>query len=464
MSIAAGLILALVAGILLGRWWPTDTATADSVTSGEREIVYWQAPMDPNFRRDEPGKSPMGMDLVPVYADEVQGRDPALVSIDPSIVSNLGVRTAPVQSGPLSRRINTVGYVGFDEETMHHVHTRVDGWIENLSVTAIGDPVKQGQVLFELYSPTLVNAQQEYLSVRKSGNKALQNASRDRLIALGFTPAEIKRLNSERTVRQRIRIFATSDGVVTDLGIRDGMYVTPATELMSIASLDRVWVQVEVFERQSAWVEVGQRAEVQLDYRPGDRWQGTVDYVYPALDQQTRTLKVRLRFDNPTAALLPNMFANVTIFGTPTSPVVHVPREALIRGGRVNRVVLAEGGGTFRSQPVVVGIESGDRVEIRSGVAPDDRVVVSGQFLIDSESNIDSALMRMNAPPNGSSDTMDHSDQGAMDHDAMDHDAMDHGAMDHGAMDHSGHDDMVDEEPVDEQPMDHSMHEDGATR
>ncbi len=427
MTVVASMVVALVTGVLIGRWWPDDPDMIESTSSGEREIVYWQAPMDPNYRRDEPGKSPMGMDLVPVYADEVEGTNPALVSIDPSIVSNLGVRTAPAGHGPLSRRIHTVGYVGFDEETVHHVHTRVDGWIENLSITATGDPVSSGQVLFELYSPTLVNAQEEYLAVLKSRDTALHKASRDRLAALGVTAAEIKRLDAERTVKQRIRVYAESDGVVAHLGIRDGMYVTPATELMSIADLDRVWVQVEVFERQSAWVEAGQRAEVQLDYLPGKRWQGTVDYVYPELDPNTRTLKVRLRFDNPTTILRPNMFASVTIFGTPTDTVVHVPREALIRGGTVDRVVLGVGDGRFRSQAVVPGIESGDRVEIRSGVAPDDRVVVSGQFLIDSESNIGSALMRLDGEENSPPESMDHTDHA---------------------------------EPTDEPPIDHSTHTD----
>ena len=425
MTVVASMAVALVIGVVLGRWWTDQPVMIESTSSGEREALYWQAPMDPNYRRDEPGKSPMGMDLVPVYADETEGTDPALVSIDPSVVSNLGVRIAPAEQGPLSRRINTVGYVSFDEETVHHVHTRVDGWIENLSITATGDPVSSGQVLFELYSPTLVNAQEEYLAVLKSRDTALHKASRDRLAALGVTAAEVKRLDAERTVKQRIRVYAESDGVVAHLGIRDGMYVTPATELMSIADLDRVWVQVEVFERQSAWVEAGQRAEVQLDYLPGKRWQGTVDYVYPELDPNTRTLKVRLRFDNPTTVLRPNMFASVTIFGSPTERVVHVPREALIRGGTVDRVVLGIGDGRFRSQAVVPGIESGDRVEIRSGVAPGDRVVVSGQFLIDSESNIGSALKRLDGEENSSPESMDHTDH---------------------------------EEPADEPPMDHSMH------
>lgn len=427
MTIVACMGAALVIGIVLGRWGTGDTELTASTSSGERTVLYWQAPMDPDYRRSEPGKSPMGMDLVPVYADDVEGRDPAVVSIDPSIVSNLGVRTELAEQGPLSRRIHTVGYVGFDEETVHHLHTRVDGWIENLSITATGDPVSRGQVLFELYSPTLVNAQEEYLAVLKSRDSALHKASRDRLAALGVTDAEIKRLDSERSVSQRIRVYAEADGVVAGLGIRDGMYVTPATELMSIADLERVWVQVEVFERQSAWVEAGQRAVVELDYLPGERWNGNVDYVYPELDPRTRTLKVRLRFDNPTTVLRPNMFASVTIFGTPTDKLVHVPREALIRGGTVDRVVLDIGGGRFRSQAVVPGIESGDRVEIRSGIAAGDRVVVSGQFLIDSESNIGSALTRLDGQESLPPDSMDHSQ-------------------------HAG--------PADDSPMDHSMHTD----
>jgi Cu(I)/Ag(I) efflux system membrane fusion protein len=179
---------------------------------------------------------------------------------------------------------------------------------------------------------------------------------------------------------------------------------------MSIAELDSVWVLVEVFERQVAWVKAGQRAEVILDYLPGEVLQGTVDYVYPELDSKTRTLKVRLRFDNPVAALRPNMFSRVTIFGTETPPVVHVPQEALIRGGTVDRVVLALGGGRFRTQPVKVGIEAGDRVEIRSGISAGDRVVTSGQFLIDSESNIDSALSRFDEVDADPDESIDHKD------------------------------------------------------
>jgi Cu(I)/Ag(I) efflux system membrane fusion protein len=393
------LLGAIAAGIVIGGlWWPEHRDVTTAPGESGREVLYWQAPMDPSYRRDKPGKSPMGMDLVPVYADDA-GAEEGVVSIDPAIVENLGVRTATAEYGKLSRRIETVGYVGFDEDTLQQIHTRVDGWIEKLEAKAAGDPVREGQLLFELYSPTLVNAQQEYLAAARSGTAALGEASRNRLLALGVTRGEIERLDRERSVSQRVSIHANTDGFIAHLGVREGVYVMPATEIMSIAKLDRVWIQAEVFERQAAWVQTGQRAEVELDYLPGTRLQGTVDYVYPELDPKTRTLRVRLRFDNEGAVMRPNMFARVTLHGTETDPVVHVPREALIRGGAANRVVVALGEGRFRAQPVQVGIESGDRVAIASGLSAGERVVTSAQFLIDSESNIDAALARLEGQP-----------------------------------------------------------------
>ena len=386
-------VVILVTGVFMGRSWSPQLTTVTGEAAA-KEILYWVAPMDPNYRRDEPGQSPMGMDLVPVYVDDVEGQ-PGVVKIDPTIVNNLGVRTVKAERGELSRRIETVGYVGYDQDTVEHVHTRVDGWIEKLATTATGDPVAKGQLLFELYSPTLVNTQQEYLAALASNNTVLRSASRDRLAALGVTENQVRRLEKEREASQRVRVYAESDGVIAHLGVREGIYVTPATEVMSVARLDRVWVLAEVFERQSAWVEPGQTATVELDYLPGKLLRGTVDYVYPELDPKTRTLKVRLRFDNEGETLRPNMFARVTINAKGVGEVVHIPREALIRGGSMNRVVLALPEGRFRSQPVKIGIESGDRIAIRQGLAEGDLIVASGQFLIDSESNIEVALDRM---------------------------------------------------------------------
>ncbi|MDH4057102.1 MAG: efflux RND transporter periplasmic adaptor subunit, partial [Gammaproteobacteria bacterium] len=199
----------------------------------------------------------------------------------------------------------------------------------------------------------------------------------------------------EKAVRQRVPVYAEIDGVIANLGVREGIFVTPATEIMSVAKLDSIWVLAEVFERQAAWVRTGQAATVELDYLPGKTWNGVVDYVYPELNPVTRTLKVRIRFENDDATLRPNMFSRVTIQGDGFGEVVHVPREAVIRGGSVDRVVIAMGNGRFRVQPVNIGIESGDRIAIRSGLNEGDDVVVSAQFLIDSESNIAAALSRL---------------------------------------------------------------------
>lgn len=363
-------------------------------TQAAREVLYWVAPMDKNYRRDEPGKSPMGMDLVPVYADAAPAEDEDVVVIDPTVVQNLGIRIAVAERGVLQRRIETVGYVQYDENTMQHIHTRVEGWIGALSVQAAGDPVAKGQTLFEIYSPTLVNAQREYLAARAQGNDELEEASLERLAALGMPAAEVDELATTGQPRQRVRIPAGVDGVTTHLGVREGIYVTPATHVISIADLNRIWVLAEVFERQAAWVTLGQRARVQLEHRPGEQWHGTVDYIYPELDPQTRSLKVRIAFANPVQALRPNMFVRVTLFDEDSEPVVHIPRQALIRGGDFDRVAVDLGNGRFRSVRVVAGIEAGDRVAIRQGISAGEKLVVSGQFLIDSESNLASALAR----------------------------------------------------------------------
>jgi Cu(I)/Ag(I) efflux system membrane fusion protein len=433
------LLAAAVIGFFAGRIFaPGDNDGIAAAGGGdvEREILYWVAPMDANYRRDAPGKSPMGMDLVPVYADEVDSQL-GTVKIDPTVVNNLGVRTAKARRGELSRHVDTVGYVQFDEDTLHHVHTRVDGWIERLATKATGDPVQKGQLLFELYSPTLVNAKQEFLAALRSNNTVLLQASRERLTALGVTESQIARLEKDRTAGQRVRVYAEADGVVAHLAVREGIFVTPANEVMSIAELDKVWVLAEVFEREAAWVKPGQMAMVELDYLPGKMWHGTVDYVYPELDPKTRTLTVRIRFDNEDEMLRPNMFARVVIHGEDTGPVVHVPREAVIRGGTIDRVVVALGDGRYRSRPVTLGIESHDRVAIRSGLEAGEEIVVSGQFLIDSESNIEAALARMDAEDDDMRHDHSPMDHGEMDHETMDHsetgeDQMDHGEMDQG--------------------------------
>ena len=455
-------LAAALAGYLLGtRSGGPLSEPGGAARSGEREVLYWVAPMDPNFRRDAPGKSPMGMDLVPVYADAAAAQ-PGLVSIDPAVAANLGIRTAVAERGVLPRHVDTVGYVGFDETSVQHVHTRVDGWVERLSVAVEGDPVERGQVLFELYSPELVNAQREFLAALGSRSDALRAASAERLRALGLTADEIARLGRQRKVRERIPYRAERDGIVETLGARDGAYVTAATPIVSIASLDHVWVVAEVFERQADWVRAGQHAELTFDGLPGTVRHAAVEYIYPELDPRTRTLRVRLEIPNEGGQLRPGMLARVTIHGEAGDPVVHVPRQAVIRGGDVDRVVLALGDGAFRIAPVRVGIESGETAAILEGLSAGQRVVTSGQFLIDSEANVDSALLRFDAPD---------ADDGRRNMGAMptrgdgEDGGMDHAGHDMGGTDHEGHDmgEPAIESDGDRDDASHEGHDTGGT-
>ena len=365
----------------------------------EREVLYWVAPMDANFRKDEPGKSPMGMDLVPVYADEQQGSGSEVV-ISPEVIQNLGVRTAEAERSKLWRKISTVGFVDYDESKMSHIHLRTQGWIERLKMRSEGERVKKGEFLFSLYSPELVNAQEEFLQALKLGNTSLVNASNDRLVALGMSQSEVKRLKEKRNVRQNIAYYAPQDGVVSNLMVREGMFVKPENQIATLADLSSVWVMAEVFERQSSWVKEGLPAEVVFSYLPGKKFEGVVEYIYPDLDQRTRALTVRLKFENFDEALKPNMFGKVSIYAGAKDNIIVIPREAVIRTGSDERVILAKGEGRFEPRQIVAGIESGDWIEVKSGLKEGEDVVVSGQFLIDSEASTKASFMRMSQPDN----------------------------------------------------------------
>ena len=375
----------------------SNTTLADEA---DRKVLYWVAPMDPNYKRDKPGKSPMGMDLIPVYENEQQETGSEVV-IAPGVVQNLGVRTATVERSKLWRRVSTVGFVDYDESKLSHIHLRTQGWIESLTVQSEGDRVQKGQLLFKLYSPELVNAQEELLQALTIGNTTLINASKQRLLALGVPSSEIKRLNKERIARQTISYYAPQDGVVSSLKVRDGMFVKPENQIATLADLSTVWVTAEIFERQSSWVEVGQPAEVRFYYLPGKKYEGQVEYVYPNLDPMTRALTVRLKFDNPGETLKPNMFGDVYIFSGAKENIIVVPRESVIRTGTSERVILAKGEGRFEPREVVTGIESGDWVEIQNGLNAGEDVVISGQFLIDSEASTKASFTRMTSQSSG---------------------------------------------------------------
>jgi len=394
------IIIALAVGVYIGprisSFAPAGSADGDS-NGGEKEILYWVAPMDPNYKRDEPGKSPMGMDLVPVYAgDELSGD---AVTISPAVENNLGVRTAPAIVRPLWRRIEATGYVGFDEKRISHINLRTKGWITRLLVDAEGERVKKDDLLFEFYSPELVNAQKEYLQARKRSDSRLKEGSTEKLLALGMNRSGIDALARRGKSSDNIRVVAPQDGIITVLNIREGMYVQPNTTIMSLADLSSVWLQAEIFESQAEWVAAGQAAEARLDYMPGEVFTGQVDYVYPVLDPKTRTLRARLLFENPGERLKPNMYARVSIFGKLHPNALSIPREALIRAPGRDRVVVALGDGRFRVFEVMTGMESGEFVEILAGIEEGDEIVTSAQFLLDSEASLAGSIQRLDSEP-----------------------------------------------------------------
>ncbi|EIO3976258.1 efflux RND transporter periplasmic adaptor subunit [Vibrio vulnificus] len=369
-----------------------------SSAQSSNEPLYWVAPMDPNYKRDKPGKSPMGMDLIPVYADDLAGANdkPGTVKIDPSVENNLGVKTAAVELAKLSPRIETVGYIAFDESQLWQTNVRVSGWVEKLYINAVGEQVKKGEVLFTLYSPELVKAQEELLNAKRTGRDGLVKGATERLLSLGVDREQINQVIRRGKASQTIEIKALANGVIASLNIREGGYLSPAQAVISAGPLNEVWVDAEVFERQAHWLTNGSQASMTLDALPGKAWQGEVDYVYPILDPKTRTLRMRLKFANPNGELKPNMFANITLQPVSDSEVLTVPKSSVIRSGGMTRVVLAEGEGKYRSARIETGREADDKVEVLQGLNQGDRIVTSAHFMLDSESSQSADLSRIN--------------------------------------------------------------------
>lgn len=350
-------------------------------------------PMHPDVIDNDPNAiCPIcGMDLVPLEA----GGESGIVKLTPTVINSLGVRTSKVKRRTLYRRVDSVGYINVNETNLRTISLRTDGWVEHLSVKTEGERVVKGQLLMEIYSPKLVNAQEEYRQAKQHKNEDLLSASRERLRALGVSDEQIETLDQTGVVENLVKIYAPQSGVVSKLTVREGAYVKPSQAIINLVDLSSVWLMVDVFERQADWVKIGQRAEATLPFLPGKSWEGTVEYVYPSLDASTRSLKVRLRFENMDEALKPNMYADVTIYAKPKRKTLAIPREALIRTGKEKRVIVALGEGKFIPMPVSVGMESGGKVEILKGLNEGDEVVVSSQFLIDSESSMKASLARM---------------------------------------------------------------------
>ena len=369
--------------------------------------LYWVAPMDDSYRRDKPGKSPMGMDLVPVYAnDEATSaksneRTPGTVMIPPNVQHNIGVKVAPVTIGALQQTVTAVGNVAYDEESIVHIHPRVSGWVDRLFIKSQGEQVEEGQALYTLYSPELVSAQEEYVLAIKRGDARLIDGAAERLRTLGLSKSVIEALQKTRRVTQTVTFNAPQSGVVEALNIREGFYVQPGTTLMSIAQLDTVWVIAEVPEKYAQIIAPHNSAVVtldEMDHASGAKWESHVEYIYPSLSETTRTLKVRIPLNNNNHTLKPNMFAHVGIKPTQRKAALLVPRSAVIRTTEGAKVVLSDGDGNFKSVRVTLGQSDSTHFEVVEGLLPEDDVVVSAQFLIDSESSKSSDFERMKAP------------------------------------------------------------------
>ena len=365
--------------------------------SSGKPVLYWFDPMYPQQKFDKPGKSPfMDMQLVPKYAGE--GAEAGTVSISPQVVQNLGVRTAQAKSGALEQRFEAVGSVAYNERGVVQLQARAAGFVERLHARAPLDPVKKGAPLVEILYPEWAAAQQEYLLLRKSAAQempALTQAARQRLLLLGMSAAEVDVLEREGTPRARITLHSPISGVVAELSVREGMTVMAGAPLFKIVDLSTVWVNAEVPEAQAAWVRPGSAVTARVAAYPETTFEGRVGAILPEVTAATRTLRSRIELKNPESRLKPGMFATLVFRGERGKDAVLVPSEAVIRTGSRDVVIVALGEGRFRATPVEVGAEAGGQFEIRKGLQAGDNVVLSGQFLIDSEASLGATLSRL---------------------------------------------------------------------
>jgi RND family efflux transporter MFP subunit len=395
-------------GSMPGMKLPENQGTAKSTPQGERRILYYYDAMNPGMRSDKPGKAPDGMDLVPMYADTnetTQNMPPGTVMVSSTKQQLIGVRTDVVKQEPLNRTIRTVAQVQIDETKIARVHVKIAGWVDQIHVDFVGKLVHKGQPLFSFYSPDLVATQQEYLIARRGqqelgaapfsevskGSETLLQAARERLRLWDISDEQVRKLDETGEVSRTITMYSPVDGFVVKREVYDKMYLTPETELYELVDLSTVWVNAEIYEYEVPYVKLGQPATMTLSYFPGRTYKGKVVYIYPMVDPTTRTVKVRLEFPNANFDLKPDMFAEAQLnigYGTE----VFVPQEAVLDSGTEQIVFVALGNGYFEPRKVQLGPRLDDRVVVLSGLKAGEQIVTSGNFLIDSESRLKSAM------------------------------------------------------------------------
>lgn len=397
-------------------------------SEGERKILYWRAPMDPTYTSDKPGKSPMGMDLVPVYADEAAGEGSSAntIKIDPTFVQNIGVQTTPVKRQDIPFTIRTVGNVTYNDEQVHWVNTKYDGWIEKVYINYVGQPVKKGQKLFEIYSPQLVTTQQEYLDALdyaeklstspypdiKERARSLLESSRQRLAYWDIPNDQIAELEKTRKLLRTLSVVSPVTGMVVEKMDQalEGMHAKAGMNLYKIVDLSTIWVEADIFENQIPWLKTGQPATLEFPYQPGRKFRGRIRYIYPYFDDKTRTMRVSLSLPNPGLEFKKDMYVNVTFDVPSAHNVITVPEEAVIHSGERNVIVLSRGNGEFEVRDVTLGLNGSGLYEVKQGLKEGEEIVVSSQFLIDSESNLKEAIRKMVAKKSAAAEKLEKSE------------------------------------------------------
>lgn len=374
---------------------------ATATKSGERKVRYYKSTMNPVETSPTPRQDSMGMDMAPVYETEATAAESKEIAIDPVTTQTMGIRTAVVTRGPLRRLIRTVGVVDYNETALADVTTKFKGWVEKLYVDATGQQVHRGDPLFEIYSPDLYSAQREYLLALQGGTNtpggaALRTSALTKLKFYDISEEQIAELDRTREPRKTLRMAAPQDGFVTDKMVVEGQMVDPGMKLYRIADLGLVWVQAQIYEQDLPFIHLGQEATVTLSYLQGREFRGRVTYVYPNIDEKTRTARVRMEFHNPGYFLKPGMFASVVVASELEPSALLVPDMAILRSGEKNTVFVALDGGKFEARSVTLGPQAeNDTYEVIDGLKEGERIVTSGQFMLDSESQLREAVQKM---------------------------------------------------------------------
>lgn len=392
---------------------------ADPKPAAKHKVLYWWDPMlGPSSIRNHPGKSAMNMDLVPVYADQVSSGP--VLKIDPRIVQDMGVQTATVTRGPLHQTVRAVGMFKVPEPGLYDISLKIGGWIDKLYVNQEGMHVRQGEPLFALYSPALQVAEEELMSATQSRDSlpadagavlkkeadGLVASSRRKLQLWDIDPREIDAIAKSKNAPKDVTFYSPASGDVEDEMVVQGSAVQPGMRLMRIADHSKMWLDAQVYEQQIPLIQLGQTVNVMLDAIPGKTFTGKISFIYPRLNQMTRTLMVRATFDNPNFQLKPGMYAQADVLTQPLADVLQVPQEAVIDTGTKQLVFVAQGNGHFSPRTVRAGIRGdGDRIQIVKGLVPGEKVVTSGEFLMDVESRLQEAITKMRGTPQSSGST-----------------------------------------------------------